>query len=90
MHNSRIVRTTAAWLVALLWTAGAQAGGMPPNIVTGDAGPTVPAPLVKYQVDRLNGKINWLKSLDEAKQIAQSSNKPIFWVHVLGEIDGDC
>ena len=32
--------------------------------------------------------IKWETSLDKAKESAQQYNKPIFWVHMLGNIDG--
>ena len=32
--------------------------------------------------------IKWETSLEEAKESAQKYNKPIFWVHMLGNIDG--
>ena len=32
--------------------------------------------------------IKWETSLDRAKEAAQKYNKPIFWVHMLGNIDG--
>jgi hypothetical protein len=96
-----LIRVLVALVLGLAVTVDARAGGkpvrsapaavtMPPNIITGDVGTTVPAPIVKHQVDRLNGKIKWLTSLGEAQELAQKSNKPIFWVHVLGDIDGEC
>jgi hypothetical protein len=41
-------------------------------------------------VVKLNEQIHWLASLDEAKALAQEQNKPIFWLHALGELDGIC
>ena len=35
-----------------------------------------------------NKCINWHQSLDEAKQSAVKEKKLIFWVHMLGTMDG--
>jgi hypothetical protein len=91
-------RATTALLLSLVLALGAHAGARPGRLassapaktVTRDAGATVLGSTVKQKVDRLNEKITWLKSLDEAKQVAEENNKPILWVHMLGEIDGDC
>lgn len=38
-----------------------------------------------YQVNR---RINWRNNLDEAEQEAAKNGKLIFWVHMLGSMDG--
>jgi hypothetical protein len=32
--------------------------------------------------------INWVNSLSNAEELAKRSHKPIFWMHMLGNIDG--
>jgi hypothetical protein len=60
------------------------------DIYSGNTGPTVPSAQVDSKVTRLAGQIKWLTSLEEAKEQARKENKPIFWVHVLGDLDGTC
>ncbi len=38
-----------------------------------------------YQVNR---RINWRSNLEEAEQEATKNGKLIFWVHMLGSMDG--
>ena len=40
------------------------------------------------QVHLLSHEIKWHTSLDEAKKVAREQNRLIFWVHMLGHIDG--
>lgn len=40
------------------------------------------------RVQELTSKVEWYKSLEEAEQAAQTQGKLIFWVHMLGKIDG--
>ena len=55
-----------------------------------DTGPVVPGELVEKKVEKLSEKIDWQTSLDEAKSLARKQHKPIFWIHVLGDLDGEC
>lgn len=43
---------------------------------------------VDQNVVELTSAIRWHDSLDEAKSAARSSGKPIFWVHMLGDLAG--
>lgn len=40
------------------------------------------------RVTKLTTEISWYTSLDYAKKIAQKENKPIFWIHMLGPLNG--
>ena len=60
------------------------------GVETKDAGAVVPSGIVENRVEKLNDKIHWYTSLDEAKAVAREQRKPIFWVHLLGDIDGEC
>jgi hypothetical protein len=66
----------------------------PPNGTPGvekkDAGAVLPSRVVEKRVEKLNDQVHWFTSLDEAKAAAREQKKPIFWLHVLGEIDGEC
>jgi hypothetical protein len=75
--------------VAPVGPPGAARNG-PGGIPNQDTGPTLPRALVEKQVSRLTDEIDWMTSLDEAKDRAKKENKPIFWVHALGVLDGEC
>ena len=40
------------------------------------------------RVTQLTTEISWYTSLDYAMKIAQAQNKPIFWMHMLGPLNG--
>ena len=84
-------------LAANVWAAAGDRakGPRPPATGTGgvetkDAGAVVPSGIVEKRVEKLNDKIQWYTSLDEAKAVAKEQRRPIFWIHLLGEIDGEC
>src|SRR5262249_54409487 len=79
------------WVIA----ADRPKGSRPPangagGVETKDAGAVVPSAVVEKRGEKLTDKIHWYTSLDQAKAAAKAQNKPIFWIHVLGEIDGEC
>lgn len=41
-----------------------------------------------FNTKNVNTRINWLTSLDQAKQSAHQNHKPILWIHMLGNMDG--
>ena len=41
------------------------------------------------RVGRLTTDIQWQKSVDEAKEAAKKEKKLIFWVNMLGKLEGD-
>jgi hypothetical protein len=43
---------------------------------------------VDAKVGDLTKSIAWHRSLDEAKEAARKSGKPIFWMHMLGDLSG--
>ena len=43
----------------------------------------------KERVEILTSELVWYKSLARARSEAERSGKPIFWVHMLGQIDGN-
>ena len=55
-----------------------------------DTGRVIPGEVVEKKVQKLTEKIDWLSSLDDAKALAQKQHKPIFWLHALGDLDGEC
>ena len=49
---------------------------------------TVKGEQVKLNVDKMMSKINWSNDFSELKKKAQAEKKMIFWVDIVGEIDG--
>ena len=45
---------------------------------------------VQKKVTRLTNLVHWHSDLEEAKKIARQEKKGIFWLHALGDLDGDC
>jgi hypothetical protein len=66
------------------------AAALAPWGLAGNPPPKLPAKFVEQRVTKLNEQINWLSSLDEAKELAAKQKKPIFWLHALGDLDGTC
>jgi hypothetical protein len=50
--------------------------------------PKLPSTFVEKQVTKLNTKVHWYDSLDEAKEKAKKENKLVLWLHALGDLDG--
>ncbi|CAN5378062.1 hypothetical protein BH10CYA1_BH10CYA1_20760 [soil metagenome] len=40
------------------------------------------------RVHALTSEIDWYKNLDKAEDAAKQQGKLVFWVHMLGKIDG--
>jgi hypothetical protein len=40
------------------------------------------------RVNTLTNQIDWQTNLKEAESLAQQQNKLVFWMHMLGKIDG--
>lgn len=66
-------------LFAALAVASAATAAPMETISGADAGTQAKA--IKYG-------INWVNSLSNAEALAKRSHKPIFWLHILGNIDG--
>ena len=76
----------AAALAAPLFapTALAQSG----SVAIPSRGIAARSKEVDANVADLTHAIRWHSSLDEAKAAAASSGKPIFWMHMLGDLAG--
>jgi hypothetical protein len=48
----------------------------------------LPGSAAQTQAKMVCSRINWLTSLEEAKQTAKKEHKLIVWIHMLGNIDG--
>ena len=60
-----------------------KAGSAVPTKGTAENGPDV-----KKDVATLTTKISWQTSLDAAKDLARKEGKMVFWMHMLGELNG--
>jgi len=73
-------KLTVAAFAVLLTTGALHAQNVAYKTVTGDQ--------VKLNVDKMMSKINWSKDLNELKKKAQAEKKMIFWVDIVGDING--
>ena len=48
----------------------------------------IAAPEASREAFQVNTRIGWKNDLEAAKKEAAKSNKMIFWVHMLGSMDG--
>lgn len=80
------VRTMCAALALTLCTGvfGANsslgAPGTSPRMVSGDQG--------LQNLTRLMSEVPWYTSMDYVERKAKQEDKPIFWVHMLGPMNG--
>ena len=73
-------KLTVVTFAVLLTTGALHAQNVAYKTVTGDQ--------VKLNVDKMMSKINWSKDLNELKKRAQAEKKMIFWVDIVGDING--
>ena len=73
-------KLTVAAVAVLLTTGVLHAQNVAYKTVTGEQ--------VKLNVDKMMSKINWSKDLNELKKKAQAQKKMIFWVDIVGDLDG--
>ena len=73
-------KLTVAAVAVLLTTGVLHAQNVAYKTVTGEQ--------VKLNVDKMMSKINWSKDFNELKKKAQAEKKMIFWVDIVGDLDG--
>ncbi len=73
-------KLTVAAVAVLLTTGVLHAQNVAYKTVTGEQ--------VKLNVDKMMSKIDWSKDLNELKKKAQAQKKMIFWVDIVGDLDG--
>jgi hypothetical protein len=76
-------------LAVLLIPALADAAPPGGDVRKANTGPLIPSGVVEKQVAKLTTQVEWHSSLDEAKTLAQKQHKLIFFLHALGDLDGD-
>ena len=73
-------KLTVAAVAVLLTTGALHAQNVAYKTVTGEQ--------VQLNVDKMMSKIDWGKDFNELKKKAQAEKKMIFWVDIVGDIDG--
>jgi len=73
-------KLTVAAVAVLLTTGVLHAQNVAYKTVTGGQ--------VKLNVDKMMSKIDWSKDFNELKKKAQAERKMIFWVDIVGDLDG--
>ena len=73
-------KLTLAAVAMLLTTGVLHAQNVAYKTVTGGQ--------VKLNVDKMMSKIDWSKDFNELKKKAQAQKKMIFWVDIVGDLDG--
>ena len=73
-------KLTVAAVAVLLTTGVLHAQNVAYKTVTGEQ--------VKLNVDKMMSKIDWSKDFNELKKKAQAQKKMIFWVDIVGDLDG--
>lgn len=86
------MRKTAGRVFGAFLVAGLLAGTDPAQASKGVPAPSKGIAARSTEVDAkvadLTKGITWYTSLDEAKAAAKKSGKPIFWMHMLGDLTG--
>ena len=73
-------KLTVAAFAVLLTTGALQAQNVSFKTWSGEQ--------VKSNVDKMMSKINWSNNFNELKKKAQAEKKMIFWVDIVGDLDG--
>ena len=73
-------KLTVAAVAVLLTTGALHAQNVAYKTVTGEQ--------VQLNVDKMMSKINWSRDFNELKKKAQAERKMIFWVDIVGDING--
>ena len=73
-------KLTVAAVAVLLTTGALHAQNVAYKTVTGAQ--------VQLNVDKMMSKINWSKDFSQLKKQAQAERKMIFWVDIVGDLDG--
>jgi hypothetical protein len=82
------VRKTAPLLVALIAVAGLLPAQASKTSYVPSRGIAARSAEVDAKVGALTKSISWHTSLEDAKAAARKSGKPIFWMHMLGDLTG--
>jgi hypothetical protein len=79
------MRSTTTNLVTTFLSALIVAGTLVKSV---QSAPLLTGSVSEEQVRKLTSDITWYTSLPAAKDAARNQNKLIFWVHMLGNLDG--
>ena len=73
-----------SFLAATILLSGVGVSAMPPV----QAEKVLEGQVCSTRVHQLTANIHWYNNLKDAEKVAQEQGKPIFWMHMLGKIDG--
>lgn len=92
----RFLTLTTALVVAALCCQPALAqkkknkpAGKPPGTADNPAKNLVPGARVEQKVTTLTNEVHWHSSLQDALKQAREEKKAVFWLHALGDLEGD-
>ena len=77
-------------LISSVHSADKTAANSSTDITKSNAGAVTSGATASKKVDKLVNQLPWVFTLDDAKAQATKENKPILWLHVLGDLDGIC
>jgi hypothetical protein len=82
------MRTLLALAATLALLAPAEAGDRKQKGAVPTKGTAENGQDVKKDVALLTAAISWKTSLDDAKALARKDGKMVFWMHMLGDLNG--
>ena len=82
------MRTVLALAATLALLAPAEAGDRKEKASVPTRGTAENGPDVKKDVVLLTTAISWKTSLDDAKALARKEGKMVFWMNMLGDLNG--
>ncbi len=67
-------------ILSLLVSVYGQSKSFVPKVVSGKK--------VEKSVSKVMSTLHWKRSLEDVKEIAKKSGKMIFWLQIVGDLDG--
>ena len=75
--------------LAVLLCGLSRAASLPDSLKERLMKRVVPAEVAHEYATDLTQKISWQRSLQDAEALAKKENKLVFWMHMLGNLEGD-
>lgn len=80
-----LIRKATAFALPLLVALSSGAG---PALAVPNAPKLIPGNVAHDQMTKLTSEIHWYQDLRQAESSARSQGKLVFWMHMLGHLDG--
>jgi hypothetical protein len=80
-----LIQKATAYALPLLV---AMSTGIGPALAVPNAPKIIPGNVAYDQTNKLTSEIHWYQSLPQAEAAARSQSKLVFWMHMLGHLDG--